>query len=410
MTGPTSTSQLSEPAETSGWSSKPSTPAPAAGPRVLLFSGGSATDGLSRLLPTKTHNSVHLITPFDSGGSSASLRSALNMPAIGDLRHRLLALADVDSESVSALLALLRFRFPWDVDQVLASRHLRELAEGADLHWCGVASGARQRCVDWLQHARSALPSAFPLPGASLGNLVLAGAYLACGRDLNAAIAGYAELLNVRGVVRPVVNANLHLIATLENGATVLGQHRLTGKECAPVNSPVVDIALSRSLDHVDPFVPAIDQVTAELIQAADLIVFAHGSFFSSLLANLLPDGIGRAIAAAGCKKVFVPSLGYDPEQLGLELDQAVAHLVRRLGREVPDVPTRQLLDTVLLAEPALDSLNERQYAKLRDLGVDVVHEQLTSPASGAYYDDSLLLAVLMQMSRTPDEGVTVKE
>ena len=44
---------------------------PEYGPKILFFSGGSAIRDLSSVLKNYTHNSVHLITPFDSGGSSA---------------------------------------------------------------------------------------------------------------------------------------------------------------------------------------------------------------------------------------------------------------------------------------------------------------------------------------------------
>ena len=43
---------------------------PALGPRLVFFTGGTALRGLSRSLTRYTHNSVHLVTPFDSGGSS----------------------------------------------------------------------------------------------------------------------------------------------------------------------------------------------------------------------------------------------------------------------------------------------------------------------------------------------------
>ena len=42
---------------------------PALGPRLVFFTGGTALRGLSRSLTRYTHNSVHLVTPFDSGGS-----------------------------------------------------------------------------------------------------------------------------------------------------------------------------------------------------------------------------------------------------------------------------------------------------------------------------------------------------
>ena len=56
--------------------------APELGPSILFFSGGSALRQVSRAQEL-SHNSIHLVTPFDSGGSSAKLRKAFDMPAIG---------------------------------------------------------------------------------------------------------------------------------------------------------------------------------------------------------------------------------------------------------------------------------------------------------------------------------------
>jgi len=56
--------------------------APELGPRILFFSGGTAINTLSRVLKVHTYNSTHMVTPFDSGGSSAALRQAFHMPAI----------------------------------------------------------------------------------------------------------------------------------------------------------------------------------------------------------------------------------------------------------------------------------------------------------------------------------------
>jgi hypothetical protein len=61
---------------------------PEYGPKIVFFSGGSAIFDLSNVLKNYTHNSVHLITPFDSGGSSAKIRKAFNMLSVGDLRNR----------------------------------------------------------------------------------------------------------------------------------------------------------------------------------------------------------------------------------------------------------------------------------------------------------------------------------
>lgn len=83
---------------------------PPLGPR-LVFTGGTALRDLSRQLIHYTHNSVHLVTPFDSGGSSAALRRSFAMPAVGDIRNRLLALAD-SAVVPAAVMAFCASRLP----------------------------------------------------------------------------------------------------------------------------------------------------------------------------------------------------------------------------------------------------------------------------------------------------------
>jgi 2-phospho-L-lactate transferase/gluconeogenesis factor (CofD/UPF0052 family) len=82
---------------------------PEQGPKVLFFSGGSALNKISRVFKEYTHHSVHLVTPFDSGGSSARLRAEFDIPAVGDLRSRLMALAD---ETVMGYMIYLPIVFP----------------------------------------------------------------------------------------------------------------------------------------------------------------------------------------------------------------------------------------------------------------------------------------------------------
>ena len=67
---------------------------PDEGSRILFFSGGTALAPVAAELSRHTRNAVHVITTFDSGGSSAELRRVFDMPAVGDIRARIMALAD----------------------------------------------------------------------------------------------------------------------------------------------------------------------------------------------------------------------------------------------------------------------------------------------------------------------------
>jgi hypothetical protein len=58
------------------------------------------------------------------------------------------------------------------------------------------------------------------------------------------------------------------------------------------------------------------------------------GSFYTSLMANLLPAGVGEAVSRAECPKLYIPNTGVDPEQQGLSVADAVALLLSALRRD----------------------------------------------------------------------------
>ena len=74
-----------------------------------------------------------------------------------------------------------------------------------------------------------------------------------------------------------------------------------------------------------------------------DLIVFSPGSFYSSLLANLLPVGIGTSIAQSSANKVWIPNLGHDPEQLGLDVSASLQTLIATLLRDAQGSEPREV-------------------------------------------------------------------
>ncbi len=375
---------------------------PAKGPRILFFSGGSALNGLGATLKHSTFHSIHLVTPFDSGGSSAALRRAFGMPAIGDLRSRLVALADDSVCGHPEIVALFQHRLHAGGDQEQLRAQLCALADGSAASLRGIPVPVAGVFRELLGGFLAAMPVDFDLRGASIGNLILAGGYLRDAHDLGPVIAEFSQMMRVRGTVLPVVDASLHLAVRLRDGREVLGQHRITGKEVAPLSSPVDTIFLSSRPDVLDPVVPAISDAVRQLIADADLICFPPGSFFSSLLANLLPAGVGRAIAVSPAPKVYIPNLGCDPEQLGY----GVADCLRILRQQIQqDSGTAASVVDVLLLDRQTERYLGLPTAAERDaLGVRLLEADLVSPASGHYYDNERLAAALMALARpTPD-------
>jgi CofD-related protein of GAK system len=363
--------------------------APELGPRILFFSGGSALRELSTRLKLYTHNSIHLVTPFDSGGSSAELRKAFDMLSVGDLRNRMLALADDGVRGTPELRELFSYRI---TDSSAADRHdtLEAMVYGDHPLMAAVPEPLQRIVRTYLRYLADRLPTRFELEGASVGNLVLAGGYLNHGRDIDAVLYLFSKLVEVRGVVRPVTSEHGHLAAVLEDGTRLVGQHRLTGKTAPEIRSPVRDLTLVDSLSDPHPLSIEAPAETRQLIRRAELLCFPMGSFYSSVIANLLPRGVGRSIAAAECPKIYVPSMGRDPEQFGMTLGDAVERIIDQVRLDAgEDTPVERILNWVLIDRRDGHYETRIDPARLKELGVEVVDAPLVADLQGDEGDES---------------------
>ena len=373
--------------------------APELGPEILFFSGGTALNQLSTKLKSFTHNSIHLVTPFDSGGSSAKLRLAFDMPAIGDLRSRMVALADETITGHPEVYRLFTHRLPINEPQKTLALKLVEMAEGRDALVRDIPNPMRRLIRNLLGYFTDQMPDDFDLRGASIGNLVLAGGYLNNHRHLDPIIFLFSKLVSVQGTVRATVNNNLHIAAELANGGDIIvGQHRLTGKEVGPIQSRIKRLMLSSKLDKFEPAEVSVRKKTKALIKNADLICFPPGSFYSSLVANLLPDGVTEAIASNENPKVYVPNLGKDPEQIGMSLKDTVNTLLDYLQHGVTGAAPSDLLNFVLI-----DKKNGEYSGPipvgLRKKGIEIIDAELITPESAPYYDPVLLSNALLSLT-----------
>ena len=374
--------------------------APELGPKLLFFSGGSAIRTLSRRLVEYTHNSIHLITPFDSGGSSAELRRAFRMPAVGDLRNRLMALADQSVRGNPEIYSLFAFRFPVDGDADVLAARLDAMVRGSDARVARVPEPLQGIVRSHLGSFRSSMPAGFDLRGAAIGNLVLAGGYLSQGRNLDSVLYLFSQLVEARGVVRPIVDRDLHLVAELENGRAVVGQHRITGRTEPALEAPVRRLFLTDPGPEGTPHRPRIEEPVERLIDSADLVCYPVGSFYTSLIATLLPEGVADAVARSRAPKVYVRNPdGTDPEEIGLGLPEKVARLLAYLKEgAATGVATEDLLHLVLVDAKA-GGIPRTLLADVERQGVTVVDVRLVSAASAPFYDDALLSEALLSLS-----------
>lgn len=373
---------------------------PEYGPRILFFSGGTALNETSRVLKNFTHNSIHLITPFDSGGSSAILRNSFDMPAIGDLRSRLMALADETISGQPEVFQLFASRLSKTAKRKDLLSQLNDLANGKDARIAVIKNPMRKLICNHLSMFLKVMPVKFDLHGASIGNLILTAGYLNNKHQLDPVIFLFSKLVNVLGHVHPVVDDKLQLAVKLENGRTIIGQHLITGKEVAPIKCSIKDFYLVKNRKETKPVEALLSRKMRKQITEADLICYPPGSFYTSIAASLLPKGVGRAIAANPCPKVYVPSLGNDPEALGMSLDDRVFKLLEILKRDVgKKCPTDKLLNFVFIDIQNTKALKVSSRQAIENEGISIIDTRLITNKSKPYYDPQLLVMSLLSLS-----------
>ncbi|MFW5958293.1 MAG: 2-phospho-L-lactate transferase CofD family protein, partial [Desulfosalsimonas sp.] len=210
----------------------------------------------------------------------------------------------------------------------------------------------------------------------------------------------FSMLVKVRGTVRPVVNKHRHLVAELDSGEIMAGQHRFTGKQDAPVNKAIRRIYLSSSKNDPRPEEIKIRNKMKELIRSAEIICYPMGSFYSSLVANLLPRGVSETISRVRCPKIYVPNTYPDPESCGLTPTSQTEILLSYLKADDPDgIENTQVLDAVLV-----DRKNGRYTApvdekKLNQMKVRVIDYPLVSPESFPAVDTGRLARCLLSLT-----------
>ncbi|WP_022661568.1 GAK system CofD-like protein [Paucidesulfovibrio longus] len=373
---------------------------PALGPRVLFFSGGTALRDCCSELVRYTHNSVHVITPFDSGGSSAVLRKAFAMPAVGDIRNRLMALADTSLQGNPEIFNLFAHRLSKTDTREQLIAELESLARGRHRLIACVHDPMRKIIRNHFREFIERMPDDFDLRGASLGNLVLTAGFLANRRHIDPVIFIFSKLVRVLGMVRPVVNKDLHLAVRLADGKEIVGQHMITGKESAPLQKSIADIWTVQSLDDPTPVQATVRRKMKRLIGEADLICFPIGSFYTSVLANLLVAGVGSAVAANACPKVYVPNTLPDPECVGLSVADLVERLLALLRRDAgADAPVGSLLNAVLVDSRNANYPGGLKKKRILALGVEVIDLPLVQGDGSAGIDPEKLVPALMSLT-----------
>ena len=249
------------------------------GLKVVAIGGGTGLPSVLRGLKAYTSNITAIVTVADDGGSSGKLRRELGVIPPGDLRNNIAALANDED----LMTQLFQYRF---------------------------ANGG--------------------LEGHSFGNLFLTALAGITG-DMDRAVAETARVLAIEGRVLP---------ATLHN-VTLAAEVRLPGE--AQLRRVVGESRIPEAGGQIERVYLQPDSARAypEAIRAilsAELIVIGPGSLFTSILPNLLVNGITEAIRASSAYCVYVCNVATQPgETDGFTVADHVLALEKHIGRGVLD-------------------------------------------------------------------------
>ena len=310
------------------------------GPKVVAIGGGT---GLSTLLQGLKHYTTHItaiVTVTDDGGSSGRLRQEFDMIPPGDIRNCLVALADTEP----LMQQLFQYRFPGDS----------------------------------------------ALQGHNFGNLFLTAMTKITG-DFERAIHASSKVLAIRGRVVPSTNAKVRLVAEHIDGSITEGETNIS-KATVPIQRIYLEPAQCR---------PSPEALQA--IRDAQAIILGPGSLYTSIIPNLLMEGMVDAIVQSQALKIYVCNvMTQSRETAGFKASDHIRALAMHTN---PGIVQVCVVNTESVPADLMERYRhedafpvEADIKRIRELGYQVVSGNLISGENYVRHDPDNVAKVVMQL------------
>lgn len=217
--------------------------------KVVMLGGGTGLSNLIRALKNYPIDLTAIVSVCDDGKSTGILREEFNIPAVGDIRKVLVAM----SETEPLVMDLFDYRFNTTSD----------------------------------------------LNGHAVGNLLLTAMTEITG-NLSDGIEALSKVLNLKGKVVPLTEDNVILMGEMMDGTVIEGEHNITQ-----------DKRKIKKVFYKEKADPTKEAIKA--IKEADLIILSMGSLFTSIIPNLICDGIVDAIDKSNAKIMYISNIMTQP-------------------------------------------------------------------------------------------------
>ena len=301
---------------------------------VVVIGGGHGLATILRglkMLPDL--NLVAIVSVSDSGGSTGRLRSLYNVPAMGDIRNVMCALANEES----ILSYLMDYRFSGNGNQ------------------------------DVLGH--------------NLGNLIITAMIEREKGNFNDAIYSLSQILKIDGEIFPASLESIDLYARMEDGVIVKGEANI------PKFNNHIDYVY---YDHeVEASTWAI-----QAIERADYIILGVGSLFTSILPNIIIPKISSALNASSAKKLYycnIMSESGETDSFSVEkhVDMLYKHGLKNIDGVVV---ANDVIDSEILDKYRLNG-QERVTVTKSEHDYQIIYENLLDWSTGLLIHSPLKIA-----------------
>ena len=306
--------------------------------KIVIFGGGT---GLSQLLKGLKLFPIDItagVSVADNGKSTGRLREELNIPAVGDISKVLLAMSDTDE----------------DIQNLMNYRFVKSKSLG--------------------NH--------------SVKNLLFT-ALLDLKGNFESSIEVLSKIMDVKGTVLPFSDSSINLVGVTKDGKEIIGQVQVSQRA-----SEIVQLKYDKDY--------AVNPKIFKAIDEADLIIFAAGSLLTSILPHLIDEKLANYIYKARAKKLYICNLFTQPgETDNYKVSDHIKILNKYLGEKGIDIVIANSVHKNSELIDKYKALEQKDQVKLdpkeiKNLGVELIHDDLAIVEGGYYRHDSLKTAYLI--------------
>ena len=307
------------------------------GPTVTVIGGGHGLSVLLRGIKSSTKNVTAVVTVADDGGSSGRLREELGIIPPGDLRNCLVALADTEP----LMEKLFQYRFEGNT----------------------------------------------ALAGHSFGNLFIAAMNEVTG-DMETALKESSKVLAVKGRVIPASKESVRLDAIMTDGTVVEGESQIPEAH--------------KKIRRVQLFPRKVEAVPSalEALETSDAIILGPGSLYTSIMPNLLVEGVSDALKKSHAIKIYICNVMTQPGETDnyTAFDHAKA-ILDHAGQGAIDYV---LVNSKPIPQEFLDKTGAQSVKvdedKINALGMGLIKADLMSETDAGRHDPEKLCKAVMKI------------